>query len=87
MAGWLVSVKYALEKRSEKLGVLTADTLTKGFNMATDLTKAFEYMLATGNLQSKTGTKLVLQLAALIQNEVTELMCGQAFTVRHPNFF
>ncbi|XP_055025762.1 DNA-directed RNA polymerase I subunit RPA2 [Misgurnus anguillicaudatus] len=55
MAGWLVSVKLALDKRSKRLGVLTADSVTKVFNMGTDLTKAFEYMLATGNLQSKTG--------------------------------
>ncbi|XP_067241642.1 DNA-directed RNA polymerase I subunit RPA2 [Chanodichthys erythropterus] len=59
MAGWLVSVKYAMDKRSEKLGALTGDTITKIFNKATDLTKAFEYFLATGNLQSKTGLGLL----------------------------
>ncbi|XDV50722.1 hypothetical protein PO909_019738 [Leuciscus waleckii] len=55
MAGWLVSFKRVLEKKSERLGELTTNGLTKIFNMATDLTSAFEYMLATGNLQSKTG--------------------------------
>lgn len=87
MAGWLVSVKLAMDKRSEKLGVLSMDTLTKTFNMATELTKAFEYMLATGKLQSKTGTKLVLQLAALIQSEVQELMCGHRLLVCFIQFF
>lgn len=60
MAGWLVSFKRVLEKKSERLGELTTNGLTKIFNMATDLTIAFEYMLATGNLQSKTGMKLAL---------------------------
>ncbi|XP_051503671.1 DNA-directed RNA polymerase I subunit RPA2 isoform X2 [Myxocyprinus asiaticus] len=55
MAGWLVSVKLALAKRSQRVGGLTSDNLTKIFNAGTDLTKAFEYLLATGNLQSKTG--------------------------------
>lgn len=87
MAGWLVSVKYAMDKRSEKLGALTGDTITKIFNKATDLTKAFEYLLATGNLQSKTGMKLVLQLAASLQNEVTELMCSHGLLLCLFQFF
>lgn len=87
MAAWLVSVKYAMDKRSEKVGALTGDAIIKIFNKATDLTKAFEYFLATGNLQSKTGTKLVLQLAALIQIEVTELMCGHRLVLCLFQFF
>lgn len=55
MTGWLVSVKLALDKRSQRVGGLTSDNLAKVFNMGTDLTKAFEYLLATGNLISKTG--------------------------------
>ncbi|XP_056327098.1 DNA-directed RNA polymerase I subunit RPA2 [Danio aesculapii] len=55
MEGWLVSVKLALEKRPQRVGGLTTDSMTKLFNMGTDLTKAFEYLLATGNLMSKTG--------------------------------
>ncbi|XP_042593360.1 DNA-directed RNA polymerase I subunit RPA2 [Cyprinus carpio] len=55
MAGWLVSVKLSLDKRSQRVGGLTADSMTKLFNTGTDLTRAFEYLLATGNLQSKTG--------------------------------
>lgn len=55
MTSWLVSVKLALDKRSQKIGKLTTDNLTKIFSMGTDLTRAFEYMLATGNLISKSG--------------------------------
>ncbi|XP_062852272.1 DNA-directed RNA polymerase I subunit RPA2 [Trichomycterus rosablanca] len=55
MTGWLVSVKLALDKRSQKIGKLTTENLTKILNMGTDLSRPFEYMLATGNLVSKTG--------------------------------
>lgn len=55
MAGWLVSVKLSLDKRSHRVGGLTSDNLAKIFNNGTDVTKAFEYMLATGNLVSKSG--------------------------------
>ncbi|KAL7889768.1 hypothetical protein AOLI_G00020260 [Acnodon oligacanthus] len=55
MAGWLVSVKLALEKKNHKGGGLNIENLSKIFNFGTDLTKAFEYLLATGKLLSKTG--------------------------------
>ncbi|XP_016417235.1 DNA-directed RNA polymerase I subunit RPA2 [Sinocyclocheilus rhinocerous] len=55
MAGWFVSVKLSLDKRSQRVGGLTSDSMTRLFNTGTDLTRAFEYLLATGNLQSKTG--------------------------------
>ncbi|XP_066535596.1 DNA-directed RNA polymerase I subunit RPA2 [Hoplias malabaricus] len=55
MTGWLVSVKLALDKRSQRVGGLTTENIIRVFSMGTDLTKAFEYMLATGNLVSKTG--------------------------------
>lgn len=55
MTGWLVSVKLAMDKRAQRFAGLTSDNLAKIFNMGTDLTKAFEYLLATGNLVSKTG--------------------------------
>ncbi|XP_053477690.1 DNA-directed RNA polymerase I subunit RPA2 [Ictalurus furcatus] len=55
MTSWLVSVKLALDKRCQRVGGLTTDNLNKLLNMGTDLTKAFEYLLATGNLISKTG--------------------------------
>ncbi|KAM8888744.1 DNA-directed RNA polymerase I subunit RPA2 [Synchiropus picturatus] len=56
MAGWLLSVKMAVNKKSKK-GSLdwNSETILKVFNMSTDLTKAFEYLLATGNLNSKSG--------------------------------
>lgn len=34
---------------------LTTEAMLKIFHMGTDLTKSFEYLLATGNLVSKTG--------------------------------
>lgn len=50
------SVKFVLEKRTEKAGIsVNEDSLVKAFSLATDLTKPFEYLLATGNLRSKTG--------------------------------
>lgn len=50
------SVKFVLEKRAEKADVsINADSLVKAFSLATDFTKPFEYLLATGNLRSKTG--------------------------------
>uniref|UniRef100_A0A673I0H0 DNA-directed RNA polymerase subunit beta n=1 Tax=Sinocyclocheilus rhinocerous TaxID=307959 RepID=A0A673I0H0_9TELE len=52
---WFVSVKLSLDKRSQRVGGLTSDSMTRLFNTGTDLTRAFEYLLATGNLQSKTG--------------------------------
>lgn len=61
MAGWLVSIKLSLDKRVQRVGGLTADSMTKLFNTGTDLTRTFEYLLATGNLQSKTGMTLALQ--------------------------
>lgn len=57
MTAWLVSVKLALAKRGSKMsGEWSAENMMKIFNMGTDLTKPFEYLLATGNLTSKTGT-------------------------------
>ncbi|XP_043459915.1 DNA-directed RNA polymerase I subunit RPA2 [Prionailurus viverrinus] len=56
MEAWLVSIKIALDKRAQKANVsINTENLMKIFNMGTDLTKPFEYLLATGNLRSKTG--------------------------------
>lgn len=56
LENWLQSVKFVLEKRTEKADInINADSLMKAFNMTTDVTKSFEYLLATGNLRSKTG--------------------------------
>ncbi len=56
MAAWLVSVKLSFDKRGSRLsGGWTAENLIKIFNTGTDVTKPFEYLLATGNLHSKTG--------------------------------
>lgn len=57
MAAWLVSVKLAFEKKASRLNLAwSAETVMKIFNMGTDVTKSFEYLLATGNLSSKSGT-------------------------------
>lgn len=56
MNAWLVSVKLACDKRGNRLtSGWSPENMMKIFNMGTDLTKAFEYLLATGNLNSKTG--------------------------------
>uniref|UniRef100_A0A667YXB8 DNA-directed RNA polymerase subunit beta n=1 Tax=Myripristis murdjan TaxID=586833 RepID=A0A667YXB8_9TELE len=56
LTAWLVSVKIAVDKRGSRLsGAVTAENMVKMFNLGTDLTKPFEYLLATGNLSSKTG--------------------------------
>ncbi|XP_069001311.1 DNA-directed RNA polymerase I subunit RPA2 [Embiotoca jacksoni] len=56
LTAWLVSVKLAFDKRACNLtGRLLNENVMKMFNMGTDLTKPFEYLLATGNLHSKTG--------------------------------
>uniref|UniRef100_A0A8C7BKV1 DNA-directed RNA polymerase subunit beta n=1 Tax=Neovison vison TaxID=452646 RepID=A0A8C7BKV1_NEOVI len=56
MESWLVSIKIALDKRAQKTNVsINTENLMKIFNLGTDLTKPFEYLLATGNLRSKTG--------------------------------
>uniref|UniRef100_A0A8C0U105 DNA-directed RNA polymerase subunit beta n=1 Tax=Cyanistes caeruleus TaxID=156563 RepID=A0A8C0U105_CYACU len=53
---WLQSVRFVLEKKAEKANInLNTDSLVKAFGMAPDFTKPFEYLLATGNLRSKTG--------------------------------
>lgn len=56
MESWLVSIKIALDKKAQKTNVsINTENLMKIFNLGTDLTKPFEYLLATGNLRSKTG--------------------------------
>ncbi|XP_030303816.1 DNA-directed RNA polymerase I subunit RPA2 isoform X2 [Calypte anna] len=56
LESWLQSVKFVLEKKTEKADTsINADSLMKAFGLATDFTKPFEYLLATGNLRSKTG--------------------------------
>lgn len=59
MTAWLVSVKLSFDKRGSRLsGGWSAENVMKIFNMGSDLTKPFEYLLATGNLNSRTGMAL-----------------------------
>lgn len=58
MAAWLVSVKLSFDKRGRQGAAWTTENMMKMFNKGTDLTKPFEYLLATGNLNSKTGLVL-----------------------------
>lgn len=56
MEAWLVSIKIAIDKKAQKTNVsINTEHLMKIFTLGTDLTKPFEYLLATGNLRSKTG--------------------------------
>uniref|UniRef100_A0A2K5D6W7 DNA-directed RNA polymerase subunit beta n=1 Tax=Aotus nancymaae TaxID=37293 RepID=A0A2K5D6W7_AOTNA len=60
LEGWLVSIKIAFDKKSQKTNVsMNTDNLMRIFTMGLDLTKPFEYLLATGNLRSKTGLGLL----------------------------
>lgn len=55
---WLLSIKLAMVKRSNRLkGGWTVENIIKMFNMGSEVTKPFEYLLATGNLSSKTGQR------------------------------
>ncbi|XP_029449641.1 DNA-directed RNA polymerase I subunit RPA2 [Rhinatrema bivittatum] len=54
MEAWLLSLKIAMDKKPPR-NTIKSDHLMKIFNMGTDLTKPFEYLLATGNLRTKTG--------------------------------
>ncbi|XP_053567930.1 DNA-directed RNA polymerase I subunit RPA2 [Bombina bombina] len=66
MEGWLVLAKLNLDKRGQKTNlVLNTETLMKIFGSTTDLTRACEYLLATGNLRSKTGLGM-LQNSGLV---------------------
>ncbi|MEQ2297811.1 DNA-directed RNA polymerase I subunit RPA2 [Ameca splendens] len=57
MTAWLSSVKLCFDKRGSKLsGGWSTENVMKMLNMGSDLTKPFEYLMATGSLHSKTGT-------------------------------
>uniref|UniRef100_A0A3Q3GCL8 DNA-directed RNA polymerase subunit beta n=1 Tax=Kryptolebias marmoratus TaxID=37003 RepID=A0A3Q3GCL8_KRYMA len=56
LTAWLVSVKLSFDKRGSKLsGGWSTENVIKMLNTGSDMSKAFEYLLATGNLHSKTG--------------------------------
>uniref|UniRef100_A0A665TZI2 DNA-directed RNA polymerase subunit beta n=1 Tax=Echeneis naucrates TaxID=173247 RepID=A0A665TZI2_ECHNA len=56
LTAWLVSVKLSFDKKGSRLnGGLSPENMMKIFNMGSDVTKPFEYLLATGNLSSKSG--------------------------------
>ncbi|MBN3281300.1 RPA2 polymerase, partial [Polyodon spathula] len=56
METWLQSLKIALDKKMQKSNItINVESLMKLFNMGLDVTRPFEYLLATGNLRSKTG--------------------------------
>ncbi|XP_068183212.1 DNA-directed RNA polymerase I subunit RPA2 [Antennarius striatus] len=56
MASWLVSIKLYFEKKAgKKMDDLSPENMMKVFNRSTDLTRSFEYLLATGNLNSRSG--------------------------------
>ncbi|XP_041043934.1 DNA-directed RNA polymerase I subunit RPA2 [Carcharodon carcharias] len=56
MEFWLQSIKLALDKKSQKGTIqINSENLMKVFNLVPDLSRPFEYLLATGNLRSKSG--------------------------------
>lgn len=57
LTAWLVSVKLSFNKRGSKVtGGWNTEKMIRMLNLGSDVTKSFEYLLATGNLHSKTGT-------------------------------
>lgn len=56
MEAWLLSIKIAFEKKALKANItINSESMMKIIGMGIDLTRIFEYLLATGNLRSKTG--------------------------------
>ncbi|XP_037533679.1 DNA-directed RNA polymerase I subunit RPA2 [Nematolebias whitei] len=56
LTAWLVSVKLSFNKRGSKVtGSWSTENMIRMLNLGSDVTKSFEYLLATGNLHSKTG--------------------------------
>lgn len=55
MEAWLIAVKSNFVKKGRKGAAWTTDDMMKILHHAGALTKPFEYLLATGNLSSKTG--------------------------------
>uniref|UniRef100_A0A4W3IYD8 DNA-directed RNA polymerase subunit beta n=1 Tax=Callorhinchus milii TaxID=7868 RepID=A0A4W3IYD8_CALMI len=56
MTWWLQSIKFAMDKKNQKGAFpMNSENLMKALSMVGDLTRPFEYLLATGNLHSKTG--------------------------------
>uniref|UniRef100_A0A6J0UTI0 DNA-directed RNA polymerase subunit beta n=1 Tax=Pogona vitticeps TaxID=103695 RepID=A0A6J0UTI0_9SAUR len=57
MEGWLQSIKIVLDKKAQKSNITTinSENMMKILGMGNDLTRLLEYLLATGNLRSKTG--------------------------------
>ncbi|XP_069743803.1 DNA-directed RNA polymerase I subunit RPA2 [Narcine bancroftii] len=56
MEFWLQSTKLSLDKKSQKGAIqINSENLMKVFNLVADLSRPFEYLLATGNLRSKSG--------------------------------
>lgn len=56
METWLHSVKLALDKKTQKSNItITSENMIKILGLGIDLTRVLEYLLATGNLRSKSG--------------------------------
>ncbi|XP_013907831.1 PREDICTED: DNA-directed RNA polymerase I subunit RPA2 isoform X1 [Thamnophis sirtalis] len=56
METWLHSVKLALDKKAQRSNLtITSENMIKILGLGVDLTRMLEYLLATGNLRSKSG--------------------------------
>ncbi|XP_028844972.1 DNA-directed RNA polymerase I subunit RPA2 [Denticeps clupeoides] len=81
LTAWFVSVKMSMDKRSKKLpSEISIETLMKLFNNSSDLTKPFEYLLATGNLNSKTGL-------GMLQNTGLSVVADKLNFIRYLSHF
>ncbi|KAM4771715.1 DNA-directed RNA polymerase I subunit RPA2 isoform 1-T1 [Rhinophrynus dorsalis] len=67
MESWLVAAKINLDKRAQKSTVvLNTESIMKVFGSTSDLTKPCEYLLATGNLRSKTGLGMLQDTGLIV---------------------
>ncbi|XP_026551211.1 DNA-directed RNA polymerase I subunit RPA2 [Pseudonaja textilis] len=70
METWLHSVKLALDKKAQRSNVtITSENMIKILGMGIDLTRMLEYLLATGNLRSKSG-RIVFMNIAVSKDEI-----------------
>lgn len=82
METWLHSVKLALDKKAQKSNItITSENMIKILGMGIDLTRMLEYLLATGNLRSKSG-RIVCNLIMHLALFLTKLV--QPYTPKGP---
>lgn len=81
MTTWLITAKANTLKRGKKGAVWTMENMNKIFQSTSPLSKAFEYLLATGNLSSKTGLVTKVQKSKQTTNINQKEKCSVSFSL------